>query len=258
MDSLPNIEPYQWTILSLALSVLVLGVQWLWRRRRERPPEIRPLPAFQDLRDEMKRAAESGSIIHIALGSGGLNGEDAVTSLAGLQVVEALADAAVAYDAPPIITVGDPTLLPLAQDILRRAYERRGLADLYKPSQVRFVAPASIAYAAGAANVVATEGVMANVVTGAFGAEVSLIADAGARRDLPQLAAAAPDAIGALYAATDRLAVGEELYAAGAQMTKQRRYLISLAAQDILRVILVLLISGAAALALLSSLGILR
>ena len=237
------LELLVWAIL--LLTPLLLGVLWLWHRRKERPPDIRPLPAFQDLGDEMKRATESGGTIHIALGSGGLSSEDAVTSLASLQAVEALADAAVAYDTPPIISVGDPTLLPLAQDVMRRAYERRGLADLYKPGQVRFVAPSPMAYAAGAANVVATEGVTANVMAGAFGAEISLITDAGTQRNLPQLAAAAaPDAIGALYPATARLAVGEELYTAGAQMTGERRYLVGLVAQDILRVLLVLVIVG--------------
>jgi hypothetical protein len=145
-------------------------------------------------------------------------------------------------------------LLPLAQDILRRAYERSGRGGLYDPGSVRFVAPSSVAYAAGAANVLATENVTASMVAGAFGAEVSLIADAGARRNLPQLAAAAdPSAIGALYPATDRLAVGEELYAAGAQMTGERRYLVSLVAQDILRVILVLAILGSVVLTFLNS-----
>jgi hypothetical protein len=90
---------------------------------------------------------------------------------------------------------------------------------------------------------------------GAFGSEVSLITDAGARRDLPQLAAAAAsDALGALYPATDRLAVGEELYAAGAQMTEKRRYTISLQAQDILRLVLAAFIVMTAALALLAKL----
>jgi len=238
-------------ILLLALSGLVLIILLILRGRKGPSPPIRPLPAFQNLQDEVGRAAERGETIHIALGSGGLNGEDAVTSLAGLQVVEALADVAVSYNVPPIITVGDPTLLPLIQDLLRRAYERRGLLADYDSGRVRFVAPSPVAYAAGAANVVAAEGVTANVVAGAFGAEVSLITDAGARRDLPQLAAAAaPRAIGALYPVTDRLAVGEELYAAGAYTTGERRYLSSLVAQDILRVILVLLILGAAVVAL--------
>jgi hypothetical protein len=241
-------------ILLLGLGILALMVLLILRGRKGPRPEIRPLPAFRDLQTEMGYAAESGGAIHIALGSGGLYGEDAVTSLAGLQVVEALADAAVCYNAPPIITVGDPTLLPLAQDILRRACERNGIVELYNPGRVRFVAPSPVAYAAGAAHVVASENVTASMMGGAFGAEVSLIADAGARRDLPQLAAAAaPRALGALYAATDRLAVGEELYAAGAQMTGERRYLVGLVAQDILRVILVLAILIAAGLAFVGS-----
>ena len=259
MDSIldPILELLVWAIL--LLTPLLLGLLWFWHKRRDSLPDVRPLPAFQDLQDEVKRAAESGKTIHIALGSGGLNGEDAVTSLAGIQVVEALADDAVAYDAAPIITVGDPTLLPLAQDALRRVYERRGLADLYDSNQVRFIAPSPVAYAAGAANVLATEDVTANAMAGAFGAEVSLITDAGARLDLSQLAAAAAsDAIGVLYPATGRLAIGEELYAAGAQMTRERRYAVSLVAQDILRILLVLLISGMAVLTFLSSLGILR
>jgi hypothetical protein len=216
---------------------------------------IRPIASFQDLRNETGRAAEGGGTIHIAIGNGGLLGENAVVSLAALEVVEELADTAVLYNAPPIITVGDPTLLPLAQDILRRAYERHGLLKRYDPDQVRFVAPSPVAYAAGAASIVTTEDVMSNAMIGAFGAEVSLIADAGARRDLPQLAAAAsPTALGALYPATDRLAVGEELFAAGAQMTEKRRYTISLQAQDILRLFLALFIAMVAILALLTAL----
>jgi hypothetical protein len=225
------------------------------KRRGSSRVRIRPLTSFQDLRSETGRAAEGGGTIHIAIGNGGLIGEDAVTSLAALEVVEELADTAVLYNAPPIITVGDPTLLPLAQDILRRAYERHDLVKRYDPDQVRFVAPSPVAYAAGAANIVMTEDVMSNAMIGAFGSEVSLITDAGARRDLPQLAAAAAsDALGALYPATDRLAVGEELYAAGAQMTEKRRYTISLQAQDILRLVLAAFIVMTAALALLAKL----
>ncbi len=228
----------------------MLGALLLLRGRKGPPPRVRPLRAFRDLRDEIGRAAESGKPIHIALGNGALNSEDAVTSLAALQVVEAVADAAVSYEIPPIITVGDPTLLLLAQDVMRRAYERVNLTELYDPAQVRFAAPSPVAYAARAANVVAAEDVTASVMTGAFGPEVSFITDTGARRGLPQLgAAAALPAVAALYPAIDRLAVGEELYAAGAQTTRKRRYLVSLVAQDIVRVILVLIILGAATLA---------
>lgn len=242
-------------LIFLLISLLVLLVMLVVRGKKWPSPAVRPLSAFQDLQSEIGYAAESGSAIHIALGSGGLYGEDAITSLAGLQMIESLVDTAVSHNAPPIVTVGDTTLLPLAQDILRRAYERNGIPEVYNPNHVRFVAPSPIAYAAGAAHTVAIENVTSNVMTGAFGSEVSLIADAGARRDLPQLAAAAtPVAIGALYPATDRLAMGEELYAAGAQMTEKRPYLVSLVTQDILRIIVVLAILGSAVVAFLTSL----
>jgi hypothetical protein len=241
-------------ILLLVVSFLVLLVMLMLRGRKGPSPSVRSLPAFRDIRAETEYAAESGGAIHIALGSGALYGEDTITSLAGLQVVESLADTAVSYNIPPIITVGDPTLLPLADDILRRVYARNGAIDMHDPSRVRFVAPSPVAYAAGAGNVVAMENVTANVMAGAFGPEVSLIADAGARRDLSQsAAAAAPAAIGALYPVTDRLAVGEELYAACAQMTEKRVYLVSLIAQDILRVVLVVAILGSTVMAFLSS-----
>ena len=240
-------------VLLLSSATALIGLL-IFDSRKGRLPAIRALPAFQALMHRVSHSAESGGAIHVALGSGGLYGEDGVTSLAGLQVVEAIADAGAAYGVPPVITVGDPTLLPVAQDLLRRAYERRGVAELYDPGQVRFVAPSPVAYAAGAAHVVATESVTANVMAGAFGAEASLISDAGARRSLPQLAAVdAPGSIGALYPATDSLAAGEELYAAGAQLTGRRHYVVSLLAQDVLRVILVLVILGASLLALLRS-----
>ncbi len=243
-------------ILLLVFSLFVVAVLLILRGRKGPRPTVRPLPAFQDLRGEIGHAAEGGGTIHVALGNGGLGGDDAVTSLAVVEALEALADNLVLYNAPPVITVGDPTLLPLAQDVLRRAYARHGLARRYETEhiaeRVRFIAPSPIAYAAGAANVAAAESVTANAMLGAFGSEVSLVAAAGAQRDLPQLAAAAaPDAIGALYPATDRLAVGEELYTGGAQLSSDRRYAASLVAEDIVRIALVLSMVGAVLLSLI-------
>jgi hypothetical protein len=246
------LDPGTAAILLLLLSALVFVALTILRRQKDTQAPVRELAAFRDLQKELGRATESGRPIHFALGSGALGSGDTVTSLAGLQVLEGLVDAAVSYDVPPIVTVGDPTLLPLAQDVLRRAYERRQIIELYDPSQVRFVAPSSLAYAAGAVPAGVREDVNAVVIVGAFGSEVSLISDASGWQGTPQLAAAdRPQAIGALYPAVDRLAVGEELYAIGAQLTGEGKFLTSLMAEDILRFVLVLVILGAAVVALI-------
>ncbi len=240
-------------IVLLLLSGLVLMILLILRGRKGPAPSVRQLPTFQKMPREMEYAAESGTAVHIALGSRSLYEDDALVSLAGLQVLTSLADAAVSFSAPPIVTVGDPTLLPLAQDILRRAYERHNRLEAYNPANVRFIAPTPLAYAAGAAQTIAAGGVTANFIAGAFESEVSLIANSGIRRDLPQLSAVTtPAAAGALYPVADHLAIGEELYAAVAQITGQQRYLLSLVAQDVIRVVLVLAIAGVALFSILT------
>lgn len=240
-------------IVLLLLSGLVLMMLLILRGRKGAAPSVRPLPAFQHMPREMEYAAESGTAVHIALGSGSLYENDALLSMAGVDVVTSLADAAVAFSAPPVITVGDPTLLPLAQDVLRRAYERHNRIEAYNPANVRFIAPTPLAYAAGAAQNAVIEGASANFIAGAFDSEVALIADAGVRRGLPQLSAVTtPAAVGALYSTVDHLAVGEELFAAPAQITGQRRYLLSLVAQDVMRLLIVLAILGSALFSLLT------
>jgi hypothetical protein len=215
---------------------------------------MREIPAFKGLEEELGRAAESGRPLHIALGYGGLGGENTVSSLAGLQVLEGLVDAAVSYDVPPVVTVGDPTLLALAQDVLRRAYERNQIPEFYDSSRVRFIAPSSLAYAAGAIPIGVPEDVTANVMVGTFGHEVSLIAEISDRRRESKTGGVdAAQAIGALYPITDRLAVGEELYAAGAELTERKGFATGLITEDILRFVLVLAILGTAVLALIGS-----
>lgn len=227
------------------------------RGRRSQRTRVRGLPAFQNLKHEIGRAAESGGTVHIALGNGGLTGSDCVASFAGLEAIAELADTAVLYNAPPVITVGDPTLVPLAQDILREAHGRHDLVKRYSPDQVRFVAPSPLSYAACAADLVMSEEVTTNLIIGALGPEASLIADAGERRGIDQLSAVAdPAAIGSLYPTIKHIAIGEELYVAGAEMTNRTRYTVFLKVQDwFLRPLLAVIIIVLAALGLAASFG---
>ena len=250
------VDPEVAALIVVAVSGLMLAGLMVLRGRRGSAPIVRPLTAFKDLRGEIQGVAETGGTIHVAVGSGALTGQDTIISLAGLQTLAGVVEAALAYGVPTLVTVGDPTLFVVCQDVLRRAYERRGLASLYDPARVRFVVPSRLGYAAGAAYELSVEGVSVSVMAGAFGAEASLVADAASRQGIPQLAAAAdPLAIGALYCATENLAIGEEFFAAGAQTTQSRPQLVSLLVQDVLRVNLVVVTVVAAVLALLGSLG---
>lgn len=117
------IDPTNGALFFLLLGALVLTALTILHRRKETESELGDISGLRGLQKEVGRAAESSWPIHIALGNRELSSGDTITSLAALQVLEGLVDASVACDATPIVTVGDPTLLPLAQDALRRALD---------------------------------------------------------------------------------------------------------------------------------------
>lgn len=227
-------------LLLILLALLFLALAWVQIRRR-RALYARPLSAFDQIPAELGHAAEAGQALHLGLGWGGIGGSQTATSLAGLQVLEGIADAATAYSTPPIVTVGDPTLMLLAQDALRRASNRLGAPERYDPAAVRFIAADPVVYALGAADFVRHDRVMGNVLAGAYEEEVALIAAAGigARQ---MVAADRLRAASALYPADTSLAVGEEFYAGGARLVRLPQYLASLRAQDVLRFVIIALI----------------
>ncbi len=224
-----------WFLLAVALlALLALGI----RSRRGRLPESRPVPAFDLLPPELGKSAESGAPLLLALGSGGIGGERTLTSVAALETLDGLTDAAVAYGAPPVVMVGDPTLMVLADDLLRRAWARRGTPERHNPARVQFIGIHPAVYAAGVADRVAHEQVHAGILIGSFEEEASLAAQAAEGRRVFQSAAVDRlPAVGALYGADTALATGEEFYAGPARVARSPRYLNSLQAQDFLRLV---------------------
>ncbi len=226
-----------WLLLRLLFRVLPARLQ----------TQTRPLPVFSRLPKELGYSAESGTPLHFGMGLGRLGSERTLASLAAMETLNSLAAAAAAYGTPPIVTVGDPTLLPVAEDTLRWAYKRRGTPERYNPTLVRYLADQPVIYAAAAADIVRHENVYGNVLIGSFDEEVSLITHAGETNGLPQSAACdRPQGLSALYPAVGHLAIGEEMFAGLAQLTRLPHHLVSLPVQDILRFLVAVMILLAA------------
>jgi len=226
-------------ILIATIAMAIVGIRY----RRTSVKHLRDFPIFRAFSGEVGRAAEEGALIHISLGSGALTGEDAMTSLAALESLSALFELAAAYDTPPIITTGDPTLYILADDWMRRAYARLGNAERYRPTLVQFTAATPTTYAAMAATYLAEKGVGANMFLGAFDQEVSLLTDAVVRRGARAIGGAvSPLGLAPLYAALGPadLVMGEDLFAGGAEATQRSVFWASLGTQDFLRWVIVI------------------
>ena len=199
---------------------------------------LRPLVGFDALRGLSARAAESGQTLHVSLGVSGISGQDMAATLAGLTVLDYLAEQGATFGAPPLVTVADPTLLPLAQDVLRHAYARQGDIEHYDPKQVRLISPEPIAYAAGVMDVLEHEPLAANIMVGNFGDEYLLMGEVGAKKGVSQVAGATrPQTLPFVFASADQVLIGEEMFAGGAYLASLPAHIGSLIAQDVMRLL---------------------
>jgi len=232
-------------VVLLLLLLMPLLLWWFTRRARETKEfPFRPIIAFQTLQGLLGRTAESGKRVHLSLGSSWVGGDQTAALAVGLTVLRHLADEGAALGISPIVTVADPALMLVAQDTLYRAYQRTGLTTGYRSTDVQMIAPDPTAYAVGAQETINRETVGANVMIGHFGEEYLLLGEPGAQREIVQMVGADSVPVQPLmWATSDRVLLGEELFAAGAYLTHRPEHIASLYLQDTLRVLIVIAIA---------------
>jgi hypothetical protein len=231
----------------IGLGLLLVSVPILFfltsRVRAGKAGALRSLPGLEQLPAAIGRSAETGQPLHVSVGVAGVGGSITAETWAGLTLLAHVADEAAACDTPLIVTVADPTVLPIAQDILRRAYARYGNPEGYDPTSVRLIAPNSMAYAAGVAGLLEREPLTANIMVGSFGDEYLLMGETGARQGVHQVVGVAdPQTLPFVYASADETLVGEEMFAGGAYTTRLPIQIGSLLTEDLARWFVVLAI----------------
>lgn len=231
--------------IGLGLLLLSLPVLFFFssRVRAGKSGELRSLPGLGQLPGAVGRSAETGQPLHVSVGVAGVGGPVTAETWAGLTLLRHLANEAAACDTPLVVTVADPTVLPIAQDILLRAYKRHGNPEGYDPTHVRLIAPNSMAYAAGVVGLVEREPLTANIMVGSFGDEYLLMGEAGARQGVHQVVGSAdPQTLPFVYASADETLVGEEIFAGGAYTSRLPIQVASLLTEDLARWFVVLAI----------------
>jgi hypothetical protein len=233
-------------LAGLGLILIMVGVLLIGRVWASRRPALRPLSGYRALPGQQSRAIESGQSLHISLGTSGVGGMNTATTLAGLTLLDTLADEAAATDTPPTVTVADSTALVMAQDVLRRAYIRHNNPTGFDPRTVRLVAASPLPYAAGVMDLLATEEPSANIMAGVFGSEAAFIAEEGSRQGFLQVTGAVdPVPLSVLYPSVNHLLVGEEMFASAGYLGERPLHVASLFMQDAIRWIIVLIIVAA-------------
>jgi hypothetical protein len=231
------------TILILVLTMAVSVVTTQFIRRRRNLVALRRIPAYDALPLAIGEAIESNRPVHVSFGSTGLGGTSTLLTLATGELFYQVAERAAIGTTAPILTVSDPTAIPLGQDMLRRAYRSRGLLSRYPRGSVRWYpsGPRSLAFAAALTATLGDDRVASNILVGSFGPELALVAETAIRRDQTLIATSVElEGQAVAYAMSGEPLIGEEVFTAGAYLDSTPSHVAALVAQDLLRLLLIL------------------
>lgn len=237
-------------IFALATMIFLSAVALFMMRRAKqgKVPQIKRIAGLDAIDEAVGRATEMGKPVHFTIGhaAGGLSGAMAAQILAGLSVLGYVGELTAKYGARIFATVAQPDTLPLHEEILRLAYQKQGKPDALAPDAVRFISIDLYAYSAGVLGEIEREKPAANIMIGPFWMESLLFTESGFRQGAIQIAGTARTSQIPFFVATcDYTLIGEEIFAAGAYLSKEPSQVATIAAQDIGKIFaLLLLISG--------------
>ena len=227
----------------LLLLFLALLLFYIARVRAGHRPSLRHIPAFEALKGFSARAIETGRPLHLSLGIGSMGNETAADSLAGLSVLNYLAEQAALTGIHPTISMADPTVMLFAQNTLRAAHTGDAPETEAAYRHVHWVAPQPAAYAAGVMSLIGVNKMDTNVMVGNFRDEYLLMGEAAVRQGGVHMGGTSnPNTLPFIYASAQETLLGEEIYAAGAYLQKRTDHVGSLLAQDTMRWIIFLII----------------
>ena len=220
------------TVAAWAIALYLIQKSKTWK------PTIRSLPALDALDEAVGRSVEMGTPVHFTSGLSSLS--TPVTGpmiVAGLSVYRKLAELCVRKGARLVYNVAQPDAIPLAHELLKETYLTEGKIEDFDPDDaIRFTSSAQGPYAAAVQNFFAEEKPASSIMIGPFYAESILIAEVGARYNAFQIAGTGRTTQMPYFAiVADYTLICEEIFAAGAYLSKDPIQISSLVVQDVFK-----------------------
>ncbi|MDM7915940.1 MAG: DUF6754 domain-containing protein [Candidatus Eisenbacteria bacterium] len=243
MDFL-NFDRLNALILFLLFCILVLT--YISRARRGGKLFIRKIAGLNAIDEAVGRATELGKKVLYVPGIMSLDENQTIASLA---VLGHVARMTARYNTELDVPNKDPLTFAAARETVREAYTQEGRPDLFRDSLVHYVTYDQFAYTASVSGQMVREKPAANFLIGSFYAESLLLAETGQSTGAIQIAGTAEIAqLPFFVCACDYTLIGEELYAAGAYLSREPAQLGSIKGQDITKAVVGLYIVIATAL----------
>jgi hypothetical protein len=234
-------------LLLLGICTVILVLFSIQEKSSSSQRTLRKVKAFDELTRTIELSVEDGTRLQVSLGSGGLLGPQSAAAFAGLALLRQVAETIADGDEPPLVTTGDGTLMLLAQDTLRGTYHRLNIPRVYEAQSARATGLTPFSFAAGALPLTLDRSILASALTGSFGNEAALLTGASLKEEAFTVGGSDNLSTQAIFFATaNEPLLGEEIYATGAYLNAGPMHQASLYLQDVLRWIIILLMTASA------------
>jgi len=221
--------------LTMLIIVMAAAFFFIMRARKGVVPRIRRVPGLDAIDEAIGRATEMGRPVFCSHGIADIaSATYGPQTIAGLSVLSYVARMCARYGTRLIVPVRIYTVLPIATEIVETAYRMEGKADQFRKEDIVYLSGWQFAYSLGYMSMMERERAGANIMIGAYWAESLQLAETGYRAGAIQVSGTAnTHQIPFFVVATDYCLIGEEIYAAGAYLSKDPILLGSIAAQDV-------------------------
>jgi len=199
---------------------------------------IRRIAGLNAVDEAIGRATEIGKkVLYVP----GIQSMDDIQTIASVAILGHVARSTARYGTDLDVPNKDPLTFVSAREAVRAAYLAEGRPDLYKEEMVNYVTYDQFAYTAAVSARMIREKPAAIFLVGYFFAESLILAETGQSTGAIQIAGQAdPTQLPFFVVTCDYTLIGEELYAAGAYLSREPILLGSMRGQDIAKAVLML------------------
>jgi len=214
----------------------------IYLAKRGKMWEIRRLPAIDTLDETVGRATEMGKPILYTVG-GLLTDVEAPQAIAGFTILNYIARRAAKTGTELRVAPRFAVHIPIVTDIVGSAYLAEGHPERFKPENIRYHSDTQFAFATGVMGQIAREKPASLVMIGAWWAECLMFLETAVIHGAMSVGGTAnTHQIPFIVLCTSECLIGEEIFAAGAYLSKEPVSVGTIAAGDIGRYIILALI----------------
>ena len=214
----------------ILLTVVIIVFFWAVSHAKRKGLFIRRIAGLDAIDEAIGRATEMGKPIYYMPGIGSMS---SISTIASAFILGEVAKKVAQYDSTIKVPHYDPIVMTVCKEVVKQSFLEAGRPDSYRDDINFFVSQDQFSYAASVDGMISREKPAACFFMGYFMAESLLLAEVGATSGAIQIAGTDVEhQLPFFFTACDYTLMGEELYAAGAYLSKEPMLLSALKVQD--------------------------